>query len=43
MIEPVFESMTKKELDIWAEENLGLSLDRRKTKSAMIEEIENNL
>ena len=40
---PVFEAMTKKELDIWAEENLGMALDRRKTKSAMIEEIEKNL
>ena len=40
---PDFNSMTKKELDVWAEENLGMSLDRRKTKSAMIEEIEKNL
>ena len=40
---PVFEAMTKKELDIWAEENLGMALDRRKTKSAMIEEIQKNL
>ncbi len=40
---PDFNSMTKKELDVWAEENLGMTLDRRKTKSSMIEEIEKNL
>ena len=40
---PDFESMTKKELDEWAEENLGLALDRRKTKASMIEEINQNM
>ena len=29
--------MTKKELDEWAEETLGLALDRRKKKADMIE------
>ena len=40
---PDFESMTKKELDLWAEENLGLTLDRRKTKASLIEEINQNM
>tara|TARA_B100001057_G_scaffold500350_1_gene614916 strand:- start:5340 stop:5783 length:444 start_codon:yes stop_codon:yes gene_type:complete len=40
---PNFESMTKKELDLWAEENLGLTLDRRKTKATLIEEINQNM
>ena len=40
---PDFDSMTKKELDEWAEENLGLALDRRKTKASMIEEINQNM
>lgn len=40
---PDFESMTKKELDEWAEATLGLALDRRKKKSDMIEIIKNNL
>lgn len=40
---PKFESMTKKEIDEWAEENIGLALDRRKTKSNMIEELKKHL
>jgi len=40
---PDFEAMTKKELDEWAEETLGLALDRRKKKADMIEIIKNNL
>jgi len=38
-----FESMTKKEIDMWAEENLGIQLDRRHTKAKLIEEIKENL
>ena len=38
-----FESMTKKEIDMWAEENLGIQLDRRQTKAKLIEEIKENL
>ena len=40
---PDFETMTKKELDEWAEETLGVSLDRRKKKADLIETIKNNL
>ena len=40
---PDFTSMTKKEIDLWAEENLGLSLDRRKTKAELIQTIQDNL
>lgn len=40
---PDFDTMTKKELDQWAEENLGLTLDRRKTKASLIEEINQNM
>ena len=40
---PDFTSMTKKEIDLWAEENLGLSLDRRKTKAELIQIIQDNL
>jgi hypothetical protein len=40
---PDFEAMTKKELDEWAEETLGLSLDRRKKKADMIEIIKKSL
>lgn len=40
---PDFESMTKKELDEWAEETLGLTLDRRKKKADMIEIIKKSL
>lgn len=40
---PDFEKMTKKELDEWAEETLGLALDRRKKKADLIEIIKNNL
>ena len=40
---PDFASMTKKEIDMWAEENLGLSLDRRKTKADLIAQINENL
>ncbi len=38
-----FESMTKKQIDMWAEENLGIQLDRRHTKAKLIEEIKENL
>lgn len=40
---PDFEAMTKKELDEWAEETLGLALDRRKKKADMIEIIKKSL
>lgn len=40
---PDFESMTKKELDEWAEQALGLALDRRKKKADMIEIIKKSL
>ena len=40
---PNFDKMTKKELDEWAEETLGLTLDRRKKKADLIEIIKNNL
>ena len=40
---PDFEAMTKKELDEWAEETLGLALDRRKKKADMIEIVKKNL
>lgn len=40
---PDFMSMTKKEIDLWAEENLGVQLDRRHTKAKMIEELKKNL
>ena len=40
---PDFEAMTKKELDEWAEETLGLVLDRRKKKADMIEIIKKSL
>ena len=38
-----FISMTKKQIDMWAEENLGIALDRRHTKAKLIEEIKKNL
>jgi hypothetical protein len=38
-----FDSMTKKQIDMWAEENLGIALDRRHTKAKLIEEIKKNL
>ena len=38
-----FQSMTKKQIDMWAEENLGIQLDRRHTKAKLIAEIEENL
>ena len=40
---PDFNSMTKKEIDMWADENLGLALDRRKTKADLIKQINENL
>ena len=40
---PDFQSMTKKQLDEWAEETLGIQLDRRHTKAKLIEEIKENL
>ena len=43
MPEVDFESMTKKEIDMWAEENLGIQLDRRHTKAKLIEEIKENM
>ena len=38
-----FISMTKKQIDMWAEENLGIQLDRRHTKAKLIKEIKENL
>ena len=38
-----FNSMTKKQIDMWAEENLGIQLDRRHTKAKLIAEIQENL
>ena len=38
-----FESMTKKQIDEWAEENLGIALDRRRTKARLIAEVKENL
>ena len=38
-----FESMTKKQIDMWAEENLGIQLDRRHTKAKLIEEIQEKM
>jgi hypothetical protein len=43
IITPDFDSMTKKEIDEWSEANIGLSLDRRKTKADMIEELKKHL
>ena len=43
MPEVDFESMTKKQIDMWAEENLGIQLDRRHTKAKLIAEIKENL
>lgn len=40
---PDFDNMTKKEIDEWAESALGLTLDRRKKKSDMVEIIKKNL
>lgn len=40
---PDFMSMTKKEIDNWAEENVGVQLDRRHTKAKMIEELTKHL
>jgi hypothetical protein len=40
---PDFMAMTKKEIDIWADTNLGVQLDRRHTKTAMIEALKKNL
>ena len=40
---PDFMSMTKKEIDNWAEENVGVQLDRRRTKAKMIEELTKHL
>ena len=43
MPEVDFVSMTKKQIDEWAEENLGIQLDRRHTKAKLIEEIKEKL
>ncbi len=40
---PDFTNMTKKEIDVWAEENLGIQLDRRNTKVRMIEDLNRHL
>ena len=40
---PDFMAMTKKEIDIWADTNLGVQLDRRHTKTAMIEALKKSL
>jgi putative spermidine/putrescine transport system substrate-binding protein len=36
-------NMTKKEIDIWADENLGIQLDRRNTKDRMIADLKPHL
>jgi len=38
-----FNTMSKVELDEWAEHELGLQLDRRQSKAAMIAEIREHL
>lgn len=38
-----FESMTKKQIDVWADENLGVQLDRRRTKTDMIKELKKHM
>ena len=38
-----FASMTKLQIEEWAKENLGIDLDRRKTKANLIEEVESQL
>jgi|TARA_R110002167_G_scaffold34394_2_gene109466 hypothetical protein len=43
VVEVDFTSMTKKQIDMWAEENLGIQLDRRHTKAKLIAEIQENL
>lgn len=40
---PNFDKMTKLDIDIWARDELGLKLDRRKTKEHMIEQIHNHI
>ena len=40
---PNFDKMTKAEIADWAEENIGLTLDRRKKKAELIESVKNNL
>ena len=40
---PTFEGMTKLEIDIWARKELGVNIDRRRTREYMIEEIHNHL
>ena len=43
VVEVDFTSMTKKQIDMWSEENLGIQLDRRHTKAKLIAEIQENL
>jgi outer membrane murein-binding lipoprotein Lpp len=38
---PDFDSMTKSQIGIWSEEHIGLTLDLRKTKYDLIDEIKN--
>ena len=40
---PVFEKMTKAEIEEWALSKLGVDLDIRETKSKMIEELKKHL
>lgn len=40
---PDFSSMTKLDIDIWARDEIGLKLDRRRTKQHMIETIQKHL
>lgn len=40
---PNFSKMSKLEIDIWARNELGLNLDRRRTKDYMIEQIKSHL
>lgn len=42
-VSPALEKMTKAQLDVYAKDNLGLKLDRRKKKDFMIEQIKNHL
>ncbi len=35
-----FKDMTKKELEIWARENLDLELDRRLSKTKLVKQVE---
>lgn len=40
---PDFNSMSKIELDVWAEKTIGLKLDRRRRKDYMIKQIKDHI